>query len=95
MELVLTMTFQWGEAAAFCRTDDPLLFPESTYPDKLHDSTSGDDSPDLELFSTPLAYKVGFRCALAVASTDIMKRNTVLLHFRCIHLLFMFVSCGQ
>jgi hypothetical protein len=40
------------------RSDDPVLFPESEYPDKLVDSTSATDSPDLELFTTPLAYRV-------------------------------------
>ncbi|KAF8150870.1 choline dehydrogenase [Crassisporium funariophilum] len=52
---VLAMNF--GEAAAFVRTDDPILFPPSQYPEKLVDSTSAKDSPDLELFSTPMAYK--------------------------------------
>ncbi|KAF4614077.1 hypothetical protein D9613_007925 [Agrocybe pediades] len=47
----------FGEAAAFCRSDDPLLFPESEYPQKITDSTSASESPDLEIFSTPLAYK--------------------------------------
>ncbi|KAI6108025.1 hypothetical protein F5141DRAFT_1232534 [Pisolithus sp. B1] len=34
--------------AAFCRSDDPVLFPEYDQ-DKLQDSTSGPGSPDLEL----------------------------------------------
>jgi hypothetical protein len=42
------------------RSDDPSLFPPGEYPDKLVDSTSASDSPDLELFSTPFAYKVDF-----------------------------------
>ncbi|KAJ6624076.1 hypothetical protein B0H10DRAFT_2008400 [Mycena sp. CBHHK59/15] len=46
-----------GESAAFVRSDDPVLFPPSQFPDKLEDSTSGPTSPDLELFTTPLAYK--------------------------------------
>jgi hypothetical protein len=33
-----------------------VLFPE--YPQKLIDSTSGAASPDLEIFCTPMAYKV-------------------------------------
>ncbi|KAG6910847.1 hypothetical protein DXG01_007162 [Tephrocybe rancida] len=48
----------WGESAAFIRSDDPVLFPKDKYPDVLSDSTSGPGAPDLELFSTPLAYKV-------------------------------------
>ncbi|PPQ94473.1 hypothetical protein CVT25_001106 [Psilocybe cyanescens] len=47
----------FGESAAFCRSDDPELFPESDYPLKLVDSTSHAESPDLEIFTTPFAYK--------------------------------------
>ncbi|EKM78089.1 hypothetical protein AGABI1DRAFT_114921 [Agaricus bisporus var. burnettii JB137-S8] len=46
-----------GEGVAFIRSDDPQLFSEKDFPDKVKDSTSGDDAPDLEIFSTPLAYK--------------------------------------
>ncbi|KDR78819.1 hypothetical protein GALMADRAFT_64035 [Galerina marginata CBS 339.88] len=51
------LAMNFGEAAAFVRTDDPVLFPASEYPEKLVDSTSAKDSPDLELFETPVAYK--------------------------------------
>ncbi|KAH9481290.1 Dehydrogenase str4 [Psilocybe cubensis] len=51
------LTSNFGESAAFCRSDDPGLFPESEFPVKLADSTSHLDSPDLEIFSTPIAYK--------------------------------------
>ncbi|KAF8150868.1 hypothetical protein B0H34DRAFT_665906 [Crassisporium funariophilum] len=48
----------FGESAAFCRSDDPTLFPKSEYPEVIQqDSTSASDSPDLEIFTTPLAYK--------------------------------------
>ncbi|KAF9048768.1 hypothetical protein BJ165DRAFT_1462537 [Panaeolus papilionaceus] len=47
----------FGEAAAFIRTDDPKLYPESEYPEKIRDSTSASGSPDLEIFATPIAYK--------------------------------------
>ncbi|KAJ7067209.1 hypothetical protein C8F01DRAFT_980240 [Mycena amicta] len=47
----------FGESAAFVRSDDPTLFPPVEFPQKLEDSTSGAASPDLELFCTPLAYK--------------------------------------
>ncbi|KAJ7745693.1 hypothetical protein B0H16DRAFT_1557877 [Mycena metata] len=47
----------FGESAAFVRSDDPVLFPPVDFPQKLEDSTSGPASPDLELFCTPLAYK--------------------------------------
>ncbi|KAF5382119.1 hypothetical protein D9615_004436 [Tricholomella constricta] len=43
-----------AEAAAFVRSDDPLLFEHST---EVHDTTSAADSPDLELFSTIFGYK--------------------------------------
>ncbi|KAJ4486616.1 hypothetical protein C8J55DRAFT_534989 [Lentinula edodes] len=51
------LAINWGEAAAFIRTDDPKLFPRNKYPDRLSDTTSGPDSPDIEIFSTPLSYK--------------------------------------
>ncbi|TFK62260.1 alcohol oxidase [Pluteus cervinus] len=58
------LTTNFGEVAAFVRTDDPTLFPPSRYPQQLRDSTSGPGAPDLEFFTTPLAYKehgaVGF-----------------------------------
>ncbi|KAJ6512917.1 GMC oxidoreductase-domain-containing protein [Mycena sanguinolenta] len=47
----------FGESAAFVRTDDPILFPTAEFSQKLEDSTSGPGSPDLELFCTPMAYK--------------------------------------
>ncbi|KAI6108023.1 hypothetical protein F5141DRAFT_1215776 [Pisolithus sp. B1] len=37
--------------AAFCRSDDPVLFPEYDH-EKVQDSTSGPGSPDLELVVT-------------------------------------------
>ncbi|KAJ7623439.1 hypothetical protein FB45DRAFT_925680 [Roridomyces roridus] len=46
-----------GDSAAFVRSDDPVLFPASEFPEKLEDSTSGAASPDLELFCNSLAYK--------------------------------------
>jgi len=53
------------------RSDDPTLFPPGEYPDKLVDSTSASDSPDLELFSTPFAYKVCFfPCAFGWACAN-------------------------
>ena len=58
---------KFGESAAFIRSDDPKLFPSSEYPQHLTDSTSAADSPDLELFTTPFAYKV--ECLLNIEST--------------------------
>jgi choline dehydrogenase len=49
---------QFGEAAAFVRTDDPVLFPKSVYPEDLVDTTSTKESPDIELFMLPSASKV-------------------------------------
>ncbi|KAJ8693074.1 hypothetical protein PTI98_010323 [Pleurotus ostreatus] len=46
-----------GEAAAFVRTDDPSLFPKDDFKEELEDSTPSKDSPDLELFCTPLGYR--------------------------------------
>lgn len=44
-----------GESAAFIRSDDPKLFPGA---ETIEDTSSGPTSPDLEIFSTPIAYKV-------------------------------------
>ncbi|PPR00781.1 hypothetical protein CVT24_000746 [Panaeolus cyanescens] len=52
--LIFLLSIQFGEAAAFVRSDDPVLFPGAPV---LPDSTSAKDSPDLEIFSTPFAYK--------------------------------------
>ena len=49
---------QGGEAVAFVRSDDPVLFPKQEFPEVLEDTTSGPNSPDLELFTVPVAYKV-------------------------------------
>ncbi|TFK70321.1 alcohol oxidase [Pluteus cervinus] len=51
------MTSNGGEAAAFIRTDDPKLFPREQYPNQLENSTSAADSPDIEILTTPFAYK--------------------------------------
>lgn len=45
-----------GESAAFVRSDDPKLFPPAEYPVHPLDTTSSKNSPDLELFVTPVAY---------------------------------------
>ncbi|KAG6841062.1 hypothetical protein C0991_002273 [Blastosporella zonata] len=52
------MSTNVAEAAAFVRSDDPKLFPPDEYPERIVDTTSAEDSPDLELFSTVFAYKV-------------------------------------
>ncbi|EDR08397.1 uncharacterized protein LACBIDRAFT_296999 [Laccaria bicolor S238N-H82] len=51
------LAMNFGESAAFIRSDDPDVFPTRYFPEKLLDSTSAKDSPDLELFSTAFAYK--------------------------------------
>ncbi|THV07247.1 choline dehydrogenase [Dendrothele bispora CBS 962.96] len=56
-----TLAMNFGESAAFIRSDDPTLFPPSQYPlpsnGPMVDSTSSANSPDLEIFTTPFAYK--------------------------------------
>ena len=54
------------------RSDDPILFPESQFPEKLSDTASAKDSPDLELFVTPAGYKVGL-CAKTMIRVVILK----------------------
>ncbi|KXN88620.1 L-sorbose 1-dehydrogenase [Leucoagaricus sp. SymC.cos] len=51
------LTGNVGEAAAFIRSDDPALFPGNDFKNEVKDSTSGDNSPDLEIFISPVAYK--------------------------------------
>lgn len=51
------MATNFGESAAFVRSDDTKLFPEEDFPEKIEDTTSGAGSPDLEIFTTPFAYK--------------------------------------
>ncbi|KAJ7471517.1 hypothetical protein B0H11DRAFT_2040302 [Mycena galericulata] len=51
------MASNFGESAAFIRSDDPVLFPKSQFPQELEDSTSGPASPDLEIFCNAMAYK--------------------------------------
>ncbi|KAJ7578568.1 hypothetical protein C8J56DRAFT_968407 [Mycena floridula] len=51
------LTTNWGEAAAFVRSDDPKLFPSNDYPKALKDSTTSSTSPDLEIFTTAVGYQ--------------------------------------
>ncbi|KAJ3738767.1 hypothetical protein EV360DRAFT_76867 [Lentinula raphanica] len=51
------LAINWGETAAFIRSDDSKLFPRKDYPERFSDTTAGPDSPDIEIFSTPLSYK--------------------------------------
>lgn len=51
------LTGNVGEAAAFIRTDDPSLFPDSDFKNKVKDTTSGENGPDLEIFISPMGYK--------------------------------------
>ncbi|KAH9030564.1 GMC oxidoreductase [Lactarius hengduanensis] len=51
------LTTNLAESAAFFRSDDPVLFaPHMAPPPTAEDSTSGSNSPDLELFVTPVGY---------------------------------------
>ncbi|KAI5116736.1 hypothetical protein M0805_001378 [Coniferiporia weirii] len=45
------------ESAAFVRSTDPVLFPPSKYTEKVEDTTSSANAPDLELLSSPFAWK--------------------------------------
>lgn len=92
---------QFGESAAFCRSDDPGLFPESDFPLKLADSTSHSNSPDLEIFTTPMAYKVrsiyicDFICFDYDKDTHMSVRNTGSSCFQCTPLPCTCVCCGR
>ena len=47
------------EAAAFYRSDDPVLFPQEQFAIETapEDTTTGKAAPDLEMFLSMLAYK--------------------------------------
>lgn len=46
-----------AEAAAFFRSDDPVLFaPHTSPPPAVEDTTSGPNAPDLEFFVSPVGY---------------------------------------
>ena len=51
---------QIGEAAAFVRSDDASLFPPDRFsPDTTpEDVTTSANAPDLELFVTPVCYRM-------------------------------------
>ncbi|OCH93042.1 GMC oxidoreductase [Obba rivulosa] len=52
------LTTNIAESLAFCRSDDPKLFPaENTPAGEAHqNNTTGPNAPDIELFFTPLTY---------------------------------------
>ncbi|KAK0204863.1 hypothetical protein DFS33DRAFT_1258141 [Desarmillaria ectypa] len=50
-----TVQYLLGEAAAFVRTDDTLVFPDASEP--LEDSTSSPSSPDIEIFTMAVGYQ--------------------------------------
>ncbi|KAH7926373.1 alcohol oxidase [Leucogyrophana mollusca] len=48
------LTSNVGEAVAFFRSDDPVLFPPAEHNHTIEDSSSGPESPDIELILVPL-----------------------------------------
>ncbi|CDO75176.1 GMC oxidoreductase [Trametes cinnabarina] len=54
------LTSNVAEAIAFVRSDDPKLFPPSEFPPEKtpEDTSSGPGAPDIELFFTPVGYKM-------------------------------------
>ncbi|KAG2127230.1 hypothetical protein DEU56DRAFT_820837, partial [Suillus clintonianus] len=46
-----------GEAVAFFRSDDPVLFPPAEYKHTIEDTSSGPDAPDIELIVCPGAVR--------------------------------------
>lgn len=58
----------FGETAAFIRSDNVDLYPLEQYPERFPDNTSGPDAPDLELFFTPIAVQGHGRFPINVPS---------------------------
>jgi choline dehydrogenase len=46
-----------GEAAAFFRSDDPVLFPPAEYKHDIEDVNSDKDTPDIELIMCTAALR--------------------------------------
>ena len=48
-----------AESVAFVRSNDEFLFPASSFAESAipEDTTSGETSPDLEFFFTPISYR--------------------------------------
>ncbi|TFY63176.1 hypothetical protein EVG20_g6436 [Dentipellis fragilis] len=69
------LTTNVAEAAAFFRSDDPKLFPESDAAIKA--ASSGPGAPDLELFDSPIGYKSNLKTELP--NVDSMSLHLVLL----------------
>ncbi|KZV93791.1 alcohol oxidase [Exidia glandulosa HHB12029] len=45
-----------AESVAFVRSTDPKLFPPGEFSADIEDSTSAEDSPDIELYASPVAF---------------------------------------
>lgn len=67
----VSQILQWGECAAFFRSDDERLFAYDEYPEKLRDTTSGPQSPDLEICTLPVANKDQARSFYGFPTFDI------------------------
>ncbi|KAG6893598.1 hypothetical protein C0992_009348, partial [Termitomyces sp. T32_za158] len=80
-----TLSTNVAEAAAFIRSDDPRLFPPEEYPEKINDTTSAEDSPDLELFSTIFGYKVVYRPTVREKKAYELLIGPWPLHLSCSH----------
>ena len=72
---------QGVEAAAFVRSTDPKLFPPGLFPnpDEVKDVTSGNQAPDLELFSAPFGWYQHFVGHKLIPNVDIGTVAAVLL----------------
>jgi len=46
-----------GEAVAFFRSDDPVLFPSAEYKHDIEDANSGPEAPDIEIIVCPAAVR--------------------------------------
>lgn len=54
---VLISIIKIVDAAAFVRSTDPSLFPPDEFEENVEDRASGPGAPDLELLSSPFAWK--------------------------------------
>ena len=72
-----------GEAAGFVRSDDPTLFPPSEFTEQKApgDNTTGSGAPDIEIASTPVAYKEHGMDPPPCLGGDAFALHTVLLRY--------------
>ncbi|KAI5116928.1 hypothetical protein M0805_005561 [Coniferiporia weirii] len=69
------------ESAAFVRSTDPVFFPPSEYTEEIEDTTSSASAPDIELFSSPFAWKKDYSTLFGLPKGEMGTVAAVLLRW--------------